>query len=450
MRTLRQKHRALVKRVNKNERTCDQNKHEHDDEINGMKKQFEDYRKEIDEYRRQITKIIADLEGRLENLNKIQEEHGISIKDLSLQRETLNKLSLQIEQIINARRSDLNKLDQFSKRLGDITDLLTQVREGLHPLSRIPFLEREIEEIRNLLIKPNVVEDLESRVRQIEKNFVRYNDDFGVMNGRLTSLESAYQTLKDRIDYIKDYDLGKIGDHLQSIDKDLVAKTSQISEVNTLARNAADQINELRRFLDDITGKFSDLDNLIKQIGNIMSRIHDLETKSNDPRILDLENDSRILDEQNRMRSALNNLENKLEQLVALANDLERRVNNLERSKIINNKPNQSNTYDPNQSDNHDPNQPDTDDPNQKDFEDYFQRIKREIIEPVLNTMKDLNEQIKEAKILINDLKTRLNQSLNKQQQSPSIIHTDVSSKRKLIPYVESLRPVDLLDDIWK
>jgi hypothetical protein len=64
--------------------------------------------------------------------------------------------------------------------------------------------------------------------------------------------------------------------------------------------------------------------------------------------------------------------------------------------------------------------------------------------------MKDLNEQIKEAKILINDLKTRLNQSLNKQQQSSSIIHTDVSSKRKFIPYVESLRPVDLLDDIWK
>jgi hypothetical protein len=42
--------------------------------------------------------------------------------------------------MINARRSDLDKLDEFTKRLDNINELLNQVQQGLYPLKGTPPL----------------------------------------------------------------------------------------------------------------------------------------------------------------------------------------------------------------------------------------------------------------------------------------------------------------------
>jgi chromosome segregation ATPase len=419
---LRKEHDDLVQRVNQNETNYNQDKQEHKDEIYEMKQRFEAYRLEIEEYKRKISKTIADLEAKLERLNEKQEEHGISIKDLSLQRDTLNKLSQQIEEIINARRLDLDKLDKFTKRLDDINDLLNQVREGLYPLSKIPSLEQELAEIRNLLIQPNTIKELELRVSQAQRDIVRHNGDLEQINGKLYTFETSYQQLKLRIDDIKDNDLRTIRQRLDTIDADLERKSFEINQANKVAQGAVDRIDQLHEILASIREKLSDLE-------NIKLRPNALEMKPDNSLI------DQILQEQNRIRSQLENLANIEQQLNELTidlNDLKRRVDDLSKPVTVNNEP---------------------DDRNRRSLEDSLKEFIRQIQESVLNLNQQLVGQISEAETLINFLKTQLDAFLNAQQQKlpeiPSIIQEHVSPSSKVMPYVESLQPIDLLQDIW-
>ncbi len=377
---------------------------------------------------------MKELQEKQEFLNKKQEEHGISIKDLSLQRDTLNKLSQQIEQIINARRSDLDKLDKFTKRLDDIKDFLNQIREGLRPLDRIPFLEREINEIRNLLIQPSTMKDLELRVSQAQRDITRHNTDLEQLNGRLDTFDSLYQELKRTIDEIKKNDLTGIQQHLQSIDNDLESKSLQINEASTVAKSAMDQIGELRQSLTIIRDQLSDLEKKILDIENIKSRLNRLETKPDDLRI------AQILEEQSRIRAELDDVIDKQRQFKDLADDLEklkRKVDDLSRPVTGNNEPHQNVT----------------DGLSQSDLEAFLDKAKREIMDSVSNLLQQLNEQINEAKTLINDLKEKLDKVLNTQRQQSdplAIIQRDVPPKFKRIPYIEPLLPVDLFQHIWK
>jgi hypothetical protein len=77
----------------------------------------------------------------------------------------------------------------------------------------------------------------------------------------------------------------------------------------------------------------------------------------------------------------------------------------------------------------------------------------RQIQESALNLNQQLIGQISEAETLINFLKTQLDAFLNAQQQKlpemPLIAREHVSPSSKVMPYVESLQPIDLLQDIW-
>ena len=359
--------------------------------------------------------IIADLEGKLKRLNERQDllnekqkEYGITIENLSLQRETLDKLSFHIEQIINARRADLNKLDQFTKKLDDVRDLLNQERHRFQVLNHITSLEREIKKIRNLFIDTKKFQGLESRVRQVEGLAGHHNDELRRMKEQLDTFESIYRSLKDNINSINN-DLRKMNEEIQTITNDFNTKTTEISEANGLSRSTLEQVKELRQLLDTMNKKFSSFDNPIQDIADIKSRLENLENKPDDPRI----------------QAALDDLMAKFQELLGLANALEnlrRRVEDLEKPAIANNE---------------------TDHRNEKDFEDFLQKVKGETIDPIFNLMQQINGQINNAKILINELRTQLN------AEPPPYVQPSVSLKVKLIPYIESLPSIDLLDNIW-
>ncbi|CAF0747135.1 unnamed protein product [Adineta steineri] len=427
---LRQEHNKLVKRVNRNATKCDNNQIAHDDQINGLKKRFDDYRVETDQYTSQTTRTIVDLEVRLERLhekqdvlNKKQDEHGIAIKDLSLQRDTLNKLVQQIEKIIKARRSDLNQLIKFTERLDEINNLLNQVQAGLYPLSKIPSLEREIEKIRNLLNEPNVTNELELRVSQAQRDIIRHDGELTQFNKKLTTFDLFYQELKKSVDGIQINDLPAIQQHLRTIDSDLEQKSLEINQVHTLTETSLNQISELRASLASINEKLADLQNKIFDIENFKPR-------------LDKPDDSRFaesVEEENQLRHRLDSLtdqEKRLNDLADAVNEIQRRLD-------------QITTLDPKNQGNSQPG-------NQAALEDYLKQVKEQIMNTVSTLMQQLTEQINEAKILINICKTKLDQLLNTQQQNrPDIFQSKSLSKSRLFSYVESLQPADLLQDIW-
>ena len=309
--------------------------------------------------------------------------------------------------MINARRSDLDKLDEFTKRLDNINELLNQVQQGLYPLNRIPSLEQEIQEIRNLIIHQNTFGDLELRLSQAQKDILRHNGDIEQINGKLYTFESLYQELKLKIDGIKDNDndIRIIQQHLTTIDIDLQRKSLEINQVNILAKEAIDQINGLREFLASISKNLSDLENNIRDNENIKARL-------------------------------IEDLANKTRQLTDLANDLDnlkRRVDDLSQLGRTN-----------------EPNQSDMDSLNRRALEDSLKEFIRQIKESVSNLHHQLTGQINEAKIFINLLKTQLDALLNAQQPEkiPAILGI-VPRQSKVMRYVEPLQPTDLIRDIW-
>ncbi|CAF0901616.1 unnamed protein product [Adineta steineri] len=427
LRQLRQEHNELVERVNQNATKCDNNQTAHDDQINELKKRFDDYRIEINQYTSQTMRTIGDLERRLERLREKQDEHGIAIKDLSLQRDTLNKLAQQIEEIINARHSDLNQLNKFIERLDEINHLFNQVQAGLYPLSKIPSLEREIEKIRNLLIEPNVFNELESRVSQAQRDIISHNGELTQFNEKLTTFDLLYRELKKSFDRIQINDLSAMQQYLRTIDSDLKQKSLEINQLSTLARTALNQINELHTSLTNINEKLADLENKIFDIENFKSRLDKSELKSDDSRFAE------IFEEQKRLRHRLDNLidqERRLNDLANAANEIQRPLDQLT-------------TSDPTNQDN-------THARDQAALEDYLKQVKEQIMDTVSTLMQQLIEQINKAKVLISICKTKLDHLLNTQKQNRlEISQSKPPSKSRLFPYVEALQPTDLLQDIW-
>ncbi|CAF2636886.1 unnamed protein product [Rotaria sp. Silwood2] len=97
---------------------------------------------------------------------------------------------------------------------------------------------------------------------------------------------------------------------------------------------------------------------------------------------------------------------------------------------------------------------PFTDPFKEKALEDYMKQVTRQIMESVSSLIQPLLGQINEPKILISILKTNLDEFLSIQQQTqpeiPSIMLPSVPSSAKQIRYIEPLKPIDLLQDIWK
>ncbi|CAF3100549.1 unnamed protein product [Rotaria sp. Silwood2] len=193
-------------------------------EIAHKKKKIEQYRKTINETIFDLKTKSETLHTKQERLNRKQEEHGISIINLSLQRDTLNKLSQHLELIINARHSDLEKLDKFIEKLDDMKNSFNQIQEGFYLLYRIPFIEQEI---RNLIIHQNIIEQLELRISQIQSDITRHDDSLEQYNLRLDTLFSLYQKLKEIVNDIKITDITRIQERLRSIDDDLDKKITR-------------------------------------------------------------------------------------------------------------------------------------------------------------------------------------------------------------------------------
>lgn len=412
--------------VNQNKEKCDDNKREHDDKMEESRKRFENYRQEIDEYRRETTILIAQLQEKLNRLDKKQElldkqqnEHSSAIKDLSIQRDTLAKLSLQIKQIIDARLGDVNRLNQFSQKLDHINDLFNQVRDVLEKINGNDSIENEFKKIRNLFVGQNgSMKDIESRIQQIEQNITNHNQQLTDIEERLNNFKTTVQKLNQSIVVIQS-NLEPIEEQLQAITEDLMNKTVRIDQANELITDARQQINELRVSIESIGNRLASFDGLTLDITNILARIQNLENQLIAPSVQAIPKD----------------LEDKIQQLLGLTDELEnlkKRIDNLEQSLHTGTQPELA---------------------KETNYEELFQRI-RDIISPIFEFREQINIQINEAKALINDLKIQLDQLLNapKEQPPPPLPLSSplpVPKKGKIVPYLESLPPIDLLDDIW-
>jgi DNA repair exonuclease SbcCD ATPase subunit len=180
------------------------------------------------------------------------------------------------------------------------------------------------------------------------------------------------------------------------------------------ANRANDLINELRGLLEIVDQRLSDLDNKIADIENIKFRLNRLETKPDESWI------AQIIDED------LINKGQQLNDLITDVENLKNMMNMLSKPIITNN-----------------------DDLKQKALEDYLKEITRQLLRSVSSLKQQLIEQINEAKSLINLLKEKLDELLYAQQQQPSTIHPEALPPRKLIPYVEPVKPLDLLENVW-
>ena len=392
---LQEKYDQLVIVVNQNKEKCDSNKREQDDQINETRNHFENYRQEIDQYRRETTTLIAQLQEKINRLNRQQElldtkqnEHGIAISDLTLQREILAKLSLEIEQIINARREDINRLDQFSQKLDHIGDLFNQVRDVLGENNSVT---NNLQEIRKLFLGQKLsLDKIELRVQQIEENILTHNERLTASEERLNNFKVTVQKLDQRMNVLEN--------DLRSINEDLNNKTLQINQTNALASDAVQQVNDLRGLIDAISGQLASLKQSVQNLEQIMARLQTLENRPFDPSV------QAMLDELNSLKTRVSDLE----QATAIVT-------------------------------------PDPETANDTNYEELFQKI-REIVSSILQFREEINVQI-------NDLKTQLEQLLSaqkKEQPKPSPpTPTPAREKGKIIPYLESLPPIDLLDNIW-
>ena len=185
---------------------------------------------------------------------------------------------------------------------------------------------------------------------------------------------------------------------LRSINEDLNNKTLQINQRNALASDAVQQVNDLRGLIDAISGQLASLKQSVQNLEQIMARLQTLENRPFDPSV------QAMLDELNSLKTRVSDLE--------------------QATAIVTTNPETA---------------------NDTNYEELFQKI-REIVSSILQFREEINVQI-------NDLKTQLEQLLSAQkeeQPKPSPpTPTPAREKSKIIPYLESLPPIDLLDNIW-
>ena len=185
---------------------------------------------------------------------------------------------------------------------------------------------------------------------------------------------------------------------LRSINEDLNNKTLQINQTNALASDAVQQVNDLRGLIDAISGQLASLKQSVQNLEQIMARLQTLENRPFDPSV------QAMLDELNSLKTRVSDLE--------------------QATAIVTTNPETA---------------------NDTNYEELFQKI-REIVSSILQFREEINVQI-------NDLKTQLEQLLSAQkeeQPKPSPpTPTPAREKSKIIPYLESLPPIDLLDNIW-
>ena len=425
---MRQEHDQLLERLRQFEERYGQEQDKHNGDMNKIENQFNQYHAELKKYKSEIGKTNADLTEKLQALHDRQEQHASFIQDLFIQRDTLNTLSQHIKQIIDARRDDLEQLEKFTQSLERLKDRVKEIREGILPLDRIPSLEQDIVEIRNLLIEPSVMDDIELRIRQAQRDIGRHSEELEQLNEQLSNCQSSCQELNEALNYSKTSDLTKVLENLRSIERDLEMKSSQIDQSNAMARSALDQLDQLRHSLININEGFLDLQKKLDEMETSHDTRDQLITKSEHPDI------AQLLEEQNQIRSQLRDLIEKQEQLSGWAGELDllrQKMDHLDVHPVA-----------PSQLD-------------QETLRALLENAKREVMDLISPTLQQLNERMAEAGIFIGELKARLEQLLNAQQKPeltrpPLVVPMRISPQVKRIPYVESLSPLDLLNDTWK
>ena len=273
LRQLREQYAELVERVNRNELKCDSNKAEHDQRIDELRRLLEEYRKELDEYKKLIASTIASLQGELqildekqELLDKRQEEHGTMIQDLLIKYEGTKILSKKVEELITTRRSDLEKLKHLTSRVDELAILLQSIQEKLPILDRIPFLKEEIKEIRQLLIPPETIDAIYSLLEEIQQKLTLHDQQFEKNEDKFNRLDSLYEQLRQRVDFIQTKDLPEINTRLGSTDQELLRQASEIRDVRGIAENNEKQIGQLRDIVSAIETRLSSVIDDINEI----------------------------------------------------------------------------------------------------------------------------------------------------------------------------------------
>ena len=273
LRQLREQYAELVERVNRNELKCDSNKCDHDQRINELRRLLEEYRREFDEYKKLTVGTIASLKQELqildekqELLDKKQEEHGTVIQDLLIKYEEIEDLSKKVQQLIAARRSDLEKLQHLTRRVDELAILLQSIQEKLLILDKIPFLENAIGEIRGLLIPPQTIKEIYLLLDQIQKQLNLHDQQFKQNEDRFDRLDSLYEQLRQKIDFIQTKDLPEMNTRLDSIDQELLQQASEMREVRGIAENNDKNIDELREIVRVIETRLSSVKDDIVEI----------------------------------------------------------------------------------------------------------------------------------------------------------------------------------------
>ncbi|UJR19639.1 hypothetical protein I4U23_022773 [Adineta vaga] len=418
---LRQEHDALLGRVRRFEEKYGEDKTRHDEDMSKLGNQFNQYHVELKKYKSEVGKTNADLDEKITGLHDQQKQHTVSIQNLFLQRNALDQLSQHIEQIINARHSDLNKLEIFTKNLDSLKDQLDRIQQALSLLDRIPSLSQDIIQIRKLLIQPNVLKDLDLRLSQAQKDIIHHTNELDRLSVGLSNCQSSCQELNQTINDINTKNSKEVLQQLELIKQELEIKSTQIDESNILTRNAFDEIDRLRNSLTDLTKQCVDLQKKFSEMeANNQNTINQLVTKHNKTNI------SQLLEEQNQLRHQLQDLLDKQQQLSNLASDLKSLKKGIEDLSKPTNEPDQHNS---NQFD-------------QEIFKTFLENAKIEIVNLLSPLSQQLNEEIKQVNIFIGDLRAKFEQFLKTQKPS-------IPLPVKRIPYVESLSPLDLLDDTW-
>ncbi|CAF1174953.1 unnamed protein product [Adineta ricciae] len=403
---LKQEHDTLLGRVRQCEEKHGDDKSRLDEDISKLDNQFNQYHIELNKYKNKVDKTNAELDEKITEISEQQQQHTIFIQNLSLQQNTLEQLSQYIEQIVNDRHSDLNKLEIFARRLDNVKDQLDEIHQALSLLNQIPSLNQDLIEIRNLLIQPNVMKDLSLRLDQTQNDIV----------GHANKLDQLSQELNQTINWINTNNSTEVLQQLQLIKEELKLKSSQIDQSNTLTTNILEQIYQLQNSLTNITEEYANFQKKLAEMEiNDQNVINQLVTN------FVKANMTQFVEEQNQLRNKLQDLIDKQQQLSNLISDLE----SLRSSKSTDEQDqHNSNQFDP------------------EILNTFLENTKIETQNLLSTLSQQLNEEIKHANIFINDLKLRFDQFLKSQKTaSPSV--------NKRIPYIESLAPLDLLDDTW-
>ena len=396
----------MVAKVQQNATTTDENKRELDAEIKQIIDRLEQYLTEFNNYKNTARNAndgfearFRQLEEKQELLNRQQEHQAAAITDLSQQYNTLTRLFHELEQVINADRSNsAQQLESVRQKINDIQTVVNQMGQELKwSLNEIPGLAQQLQRIQAIVSQLANQERLYARLNGLEIQTSNHAN-------LIQQFDAALQQLGRQInDMTLPHDLAGIEQHLQLIDDDLEQKTHQIAAANSTAIDVQRQLQQLHQSLANINEKLADLERNI----SIPPLMHNnLQTQANVP-------DADLMMQQEQLRN-----------LQAKADEIRQMLDALNNSLFGQNQTAES-------------------------LKKLLEDTKREIERLTANALR-LEQQINEANGKIEGLKGQI--PVLPDNQSTAIQNNlfNVSNSTKYMPYFESLAPMDQLKCTWK